>query len=72
MADFSLNQQESGVNFIGNPRPKNHYIPGYLFRVKSAHDFESLKAALTQCMFEAQTKISKDKAEDFDAAYFAQ
>ena len=66
--DFEISVKDQSVNFIGNPR-KNHYIPGYIFKVKTLPDFKNLKLVLTRCIYEAQNKISAEKAEDFDTDF---
>ena len=71
MSDFQINQAEQGLNFIGVPR-KNQYIPGYLFKIKSAQNFESLRGILTKCIFQEQNKSDKGRGEDYDEEFLAQ
>jgi hypothetical protein len=68
--DFETSDREKSVNFVGNPR-KNKYLPGYIFQVKSQADYNNLKLILTRCVFEAQSKKSADKAEDYDEDFLA-
>lgn len=71
MSDFQFNNVEQGINFIGNPR-KNHYIPGYLFKVRAAKDFGNLKAVVIRCMVEANNRLEVDKLEGYDEDYLGE
>lgn len=70
VSDFQFNQNERGIQFIGQPR-KNNYIPGYLFKVQTDKDFEMIKAVMSKCLYESGAQGTGEGGE-YDEDYFGQ
>lgn len=72
MSDFTFDQEHRELNFIGNPRPRNRYIPGYLFKVHTDKDYKNLERTIVRCLVETNNRRNVEKVEDYDEDYLVQ